>query len=241
MSTPAPRYAIYFVPAAETALYRFGASVLGYDCYSGNELPVIDGVEPATWPEVVREPRVYGFHATLKAPFRLGPGCSEADLADALTAFCAEQAAVPVGELEVRALKSFIAIVPRTPCAALDTLAQACVREFDRFRGPMSAPERARRMESSLTPRQIEHLDRWGYPYVFEDFRFHMTLTGPLASPARERIFQLLCEKFEHRADARLLTVDRIVIAKQMPGAAFQVFDAAILRPLTRSPSLHSR
>ncbi|HVZ53416.1 MAG TPA: DUF1045 domain-containing protein [Pseudolabrys sp.] len=229
MSTLAPRYAIYFVPGAHTALYRFGASVLGYDCYRGNDIAPIDGVDAASWPDVVREPRVYGFHATLKAPFRLAPGYSEADVADALAAFGAEQAQVPVGELEVRALKSFIAIVPRIPCAALDKLAQACVRDFDRFRAPMSESERTRRLASNLTARQIERLDRWGYPYVFEDFRFHMTLTGSLAPPERERILQLFCDKFARCAGARSLTIDRIVIARQMPGAPFQVMRATVL------------
>lgn len=227
MSPPAPRYAIYYVPGADTALYRFGAAVLGYDCYGGKELPPLDGLDAASWPDVVREPRVYGFHATLKAPFRLVPGCTEADLADALAAFAAGQTAVPVGELGVRALGSFIALVPMVVCPPLDRLGAACVREFDRFRAPMSGPERARRLAANLSPRQIEQLDRWGYPYVFEDFRFHMTLTGPLAPAEREPVLQLLCAKFEHCAGARALTVSRIVIARQMPGEPFQVTDAA--------------
>jgi hypothetical protein len=120
--------------------------------------------------------------------------------------------------------------VPETACAPLDRLAQACVREFDRFRAPMSAPERARRMAARLTARQIEHLERWGYPYVFEDFRFHMTLTGPLAPPKRARVLQLLCDQFEQSTDSRSLTIDRIVIARQMQsGAPFQVVREALL------------
>src|SRR5262249_49521341 len=33
-----PRYALYFVPPADSALYRFGAGFLGYDCYTGERL-----------------------------------------------------------------------------------------------------------------------------------------------------------------------------------------------------------
>lgn len=228
MSTP--RYAIYFVPGAETALYRFGAAVLGTDCYTGGEVALIDGVDAGSWREFVREPRIYGFHATLKAPFRLAEGASEAGLEEALLAFAADQPAVLLGELAVREIGAFIALVPKTQRPPLDRLAQACVRDLDHFRAPMGGEERARRLTSSLTPRQIEHLDRWGYPYVFEDFRFHMTLTGALAPPERQRALQFLCAKFEQMPGARAETLDRLVIARQMHGTApFQVLRQAPL------------
>jgi hypothetical protein len=35
----AARYAIYFIPSAESGLYRFGRAALGYDCYTGEEVP----------------------------------------------------------------------------------------------------------------------------------------------------------------------------------------------------------
>src|SRR5579863_9985612 len=78
----APRFAIYFVPAPETALYRFGAAILGHDCYSGERLahPRDLGVSEAEWDKLTRAPRPYGFHATLKAPFRLRPEGEQADL-----------------------------------------------------------------------------------------------------------------------------------------------------------------
>ena len=85
----APRYAIYFVPAAETALYRFGAAVLGYDCFTGVEIPTPDvlPVDAGAWRELIHEPRRYGFHATMKAPFRLAAGRTEAELIDAFEDF----------------------------------------------------------------------------------------------------------------------------------------------------------
>lgn len=209
-----PRYAIYFVPGTDTPLYRFGASVLGYDCHSGREVPVIDGAD-ASWPAITQEPRVYGFHATLKAPFRLAEGATVSDLGRAVEAFAADRPAVLGGSLAVRALGSFIALVPAATCTDINLLAEACVREFDRFRAPMTHEDRARRLAGGLSPRQIEQLDRWGYPYVFEDFRFHMTLTGSLAVTDRDRALQFLCGKFEQVPAVRTLRLDRVVIARQ--------------------------
>jgi putative phosphonate metabolism protein len=232
MSKPEPRYALYFVPGADSALYRFGSAVLGYDCYSATDIAFIGGVEtfsPA-WRNIVREPRVYGFHATLKPPFRLAAGLTEVDLVGALPAFAARHPAVRLGNLVVREIGSFIALVPEEPRPVLDRFAQACVEEFDRFRAPPSQQERARRIAAGLTPRQIENLDRWGYPYVFADFRFHMTLTGSLAPAERQRALPRLQNEFAGIPNGGTLTLDRIVVARQGDDTArFQVIHLAAL------------
>ena len=226
-----PRYAIYFVPAAATPLYRFGAAVLGYDCRSGQDVPFIDGVDPASWPAIVREPKVYGFHATLKAPIRLADGVSQGDLVRAVSEFAARQEAVPQAPLALRTLGSFIALVPAGEADGINHLAAECVRVFDHLRAPLTPDDRARRLKSPLTPRQIEYLDRWGYPYVFEDFRFHMTLTGALAPSDLERVLPFLRERFAQVPQAHVVHLDRIVIARQdgvsMP---FRVMHEAALR-----------
>lgn len=234
ISKPEPRYAIYFVPGADTKLYRFGALVLGYDCYTGRANAMIDGIDVPSWTEFVREPRVYGFHATLKAPFYLAKGTTEADIKHAVLDFASNHPAVLVGELAVRELDSFIALAPKMPSPLLDRLAQACVREFDRFRAPMSEPERERRLAAGLSDRQIENLERWGYPYVFEDFRFHMTLTGSLSVPERNQALLFLCSKFEQMRAATSLTVDQIVVARQIERSS--PFHAIRWAPLGQSP-----
>ena len=210
------RYAIYFVPAAETALYRFGAAALGYDCYSGEEVALLAGVDRA-W---LSEPRQYGFHATLKAPFHLAAGASEAALTAAAGDFARQHAAFAAGDLCVREIGAFIALVPQTASAPLQRFADACVRDFDRFRAPMSESERTRRRKPTLTPQQIGNIERWGYPYVFADFRFHMTLTGSLAPEDRAAALRLLCDLFAQSPAAHALRIDRIVIAKQAGEAA---------------------
>jgi putative phosphonate metabolism protein len=230
MSTP--RYAIYYVPGADSALYRFGAAVLGYDSYTG-EARRIDGAE-ADWNEFTREPRIYGFHATLKPPFHLADGYDEDDLMRAAGSFAADRAAVSIGELAVCELGSFIALVPIAPRPLLNDLAEACVRDFDRFRAPMSEQERARRVTPGLSDRQFVNLARWGYPYVCEDFRFHMTLTGALAVQKRDRAMRFLCQKYEQVPDVASVTLDQIVVARQ--DAAMAPFRIIAVAALGQSP-----
>jgi len=225
------RYAFYFVPDAEAPLYRFGTSVLGYDCRTGQETPFIDGVDTAAWPAIVREPKVYGFHATLKAPIRLAAGVDERDLVQAVSDFAAKRVAVGAAPLALRALGSFIALVPAGDADGINSLAADCVRAFEPFRAPLTADDRARRLASPLTARQIEHVDSWGYPYVFEEFRFHMTLTGALPASDRKEALQFLSERFEKISEAQTLRLDRVVIARQdRKSSPFRVIHEALLR-----------
>jgi putative phosphonate metabolism protein len=211
------RYAIYFVPAAQMDLYRFGCSILGYDCYTGSDIGLLDGLdrEFANWREITQEPRRYGFHATLKAPFRLPPSCSEAALTDAFDKFTKLDHPVAHIELEITAIGDFIAIVPRRPTPALDALANQCTTSFDAFRAPMTAKERARRTASHLSPSQMQNLDRWGYPFVFEDFRFHMTLTGLLPNTVRDHVIGVLRRAFDRMCGNGEFAVDRLALVKQ--------------------------
>ncbi|WP_439365552.1 DUF1045 domain-containing protein [Bradyrhizobium sp. DASA03005] len=211
-----PRYAIYFAAGSDSALSRFGAELLGYDAYTGDELPFPRQalhVAP-DWREVSADPRKYGFHATLKAPMALVSGKTEADLIAACAAFAAEARPHPVISPIVDSISGFIAVIPATPVEALQQLAADCVREFDPFRAALTAEDRARRRPEKLSERQRDYLDRWGYPYVMEEFRFHMTLTGRLDAERRGPILQMLRERFAAlKLDA--LAVDRIALFKQ--------------------------
>lgn len=211
-----PRYAIYFAAGSDSALSRFGAELLGYDAYTGDELPFPRQalhVAP-DWREVSADPRKYGFHATLKAPMALVSGKTEADLIAACAAFAAEARPHPVISPIVDSISGFIAVIPATPVEALQQLAADCVREFDPFRAALTAQDRARRKPEKLSERQRDYLDRWGYPYVMDEFRFHMTLTGRLDAERRGPILAMLRERFAAlKLDA--LAVDRIALFKQ--------------------------
>ena len=212
----APRYAIYHVPPAEAAFTRFGATLLGYDAFAAKDLaqPSNATSKFADWHALTADPRKYGFHATLKAPFLLREGASEADLVAAFDRFVATPRALPVITPAVRAIGSFIAVVPDAPVTALGQLADDSVQDFEPLRAPLSAYDRERRLKSPLTPRQIEHLDRWGYPYVFEEFRFHMTLTGSLPAEKREAVLPFLQAEFSTLAMTSM-PIAHIAIFKQ--------------------------
>jgi hypothetical protein len=61
------------------------------------------------------------------------------------------------------------------------------VRDFDRFRAPTTDEDIAKRVARGLNKRQRELLDLYGYPYVMDEFRFHVTLTGRLEEDDRKR------------------------------------------------------
>lgn len=225
------RYAIYFVPAPETPLYRAGAALLGYDVYSGKPLPFPGGLALGhdDWLALTCEPRTYGFHATLKAPFRLAAGRTAEELGARLQTFAAA-AREPVTIMPaVRIIGSFAALVPDGPSPALDHLAADCVRAFDGFRGPLSDDERHRRLAAPLTERHKENLERWGYPYVFDDFRFHMTLTGRIAPASQETVLACLRRSLA-AIEGRPLPVDRLALLCQLdPDTPFHLVGSAPL------------
>ena len=211
-----PRYAIYYAPPPGTDLDRFGTQLLGYDALNGVDLPFPDGTMEAApdWPDLTSAPRKYGFHATLKAPISLAAGKTEVEFLAACAAFAATPRAIPVIRPVVGSISGFIAVIPAQPTAELIQLAADCVSEFDSFRTPLAEEDRARRNPSQLTPRQREHLDRWGYPFVMEDFRFHMTLTGRLDTERREPILAMLRSRFS-AIGLEALALDRIAVFRQ--------------------------
>lgn len=214
-----PRYAVYYVPAASDPLYQLGAQALGYDGFTGNaiEFPEQIAQRVADWNGVTADPRKYGFHATLKAPFALAPGRSETELLKSFADFAAP--ATPKIPLVVSSISSFIAVIPAAPSAELSDLAQSCVEAFDGFRAPLTDHDRARRRPDRLSPRQLGYLDRWGYPYVADEFRFHMTLTGSLPRERHEAIVPLLRQLFAP-VTAMPRPIDRIALFYQADAAA---------------------
>jgi len=213
-----PRYALYYASAPGSALDRFGAGMLGHDSYRGSDLPFPEGMPP-DWREITQDPRKYGFHATLKAPLALAEGKTEADLAGACEAFADTPRQIPVIEPIIDSISGFIAMIPARQSAELQQLAADVTRDFDSFRAPLTPQDRARRNPERLTPRQVEYLDRWGYPYVMEEFRFHMTLTGRLEAERRETVVPMLRERF---AAIRLATlaIDRLALFRQDDAAS---------------------
>lgn len=170
------RFAVYYVPP-EGALAEFGDAWLGFSLTQGCEVPQfqLDGLK-----DITIAPRKYGFHGTLKPPFRLVEGLTVDALKSALADLTAKLAPAVCGSLELTSLGQFLALVPTGNLGSVRSVAAACVRELDHFRTPASEAELARRRKAELSVRQDALLAQWGYPYVMEEFQFHLTLTGQL-------------------------------------------------------------
>ena len=208
------RYAIYYAPHAGTALARFGASLLAYDCATGSDVEPLDDAifhDPASlgW---TAAPRRYGFHATLKAPFHLAEGRTAGELETTLHEFAGTQRPFDI-RLTLALFGRFLALVLSEPQPAMHALAAACVRRFDLFRAPLTAEDRERRHPEQLIEPQVALLDEWGYPFVLDQFQFHMTLTGALDHEDRARLEPVLRGFLSSVPLAT--TVDAVVLCRQ--------------------------
>lgn len=174
------RFAIYYVPP-EGPLADFGATWLGWDVLEGRDVPQFD--LPGLG-DITMTPRKYGFHGTLKPPFRLKDGQSFEDLEKAVHALARALEPATCDGLELTPLGHFLALTPFGPLEGLQRVAEACVRDLDIFRAPAGEAELARRRKAGLSARQEAHLAQWGYPYVFDEFRFHLTLSSRLPEDA---------------------------------------------------------
>jgi hypothetical protein len=233
------RFAIYAAPGtgpadAAGALLREQAERWLGRSAAGD--PVTPGV-PAGWTRaavdaMTASARRYGFHATFKAPFRLAAGCTPGDLDAALAAFAAGRAGALVPRLRLARLGGFYALVPGAEAAGLHALADEVVTRFDGFRAPATAAELARRRPASLTPRQRELLKAWGYPYVLDEFRFHLTLTDRIPAGQRFAVERTLRDWFSASIGVTVPVDALALFTETEPGAPFALQAVHPLRPV---------
>lgn len=219
------RYAIYYTPAQTDPLARIAARWLGRDAFSNETQtpPTVSQLSPAEIAYHTASARRYGFHATLKAPFQLADGTTERELDDAVSDFAGDIEPIALDSLVPTRLDGFLALTPGKPSAELDRFAGDVVTHFDRFRAPLTDAEVKRRSPDSLSPDQFRNLTQWGYPYVFENFRFHMTLTGRVAEQEVPQVRAAIDEVFAE-ALARPVAIDGIALFMEPePGAPFVV------------------
>jgi hypothetical protein len=234
----APRFAIYAAPGSgsadgagaslrERAEQWLGRSVTGE--------PVTPGI-PAGWTRAAVDAmtvsaRRYGFHATLKPPFRLADGCAPEDLDAALARFATGSAGAVIPRLSLAPIGGFFALVPGAEAPGLRALADAVVKGFDGFRAPATGAELARRRPASLTPRQRELLDRWGYPYVLDEFRFHLTLTDRIPQRQHPGVRRVLSDWFAPLLGASVPVDALALFTEAEPGAPFTLRAVHRLQP----------
>jgi len=219
------RYAIYFSPAPTQPLSKAAAAWLGRDAFRGETYPMPDvaGIEPDTLRDLTADPRRYGFHATLKAPFTLADGRTEAELISALEAFAAGSAPFSIPNAIVGQLGRFFALVPDQVYPQLQAFASRVVETFEPFRAPLSEADMARRRPDRLTTSERANLDRWGYPYVHDDFRFHMTLTGQVDPELADAMRLVLEQRFAAFHNAPLAIDGLALFVEPARGEPFHV------------------
>jgi putative phosphonate metabolism protein len=227
------RYALYFSPAEDHPLTEAAAAWLGREADGGGSFPtpVVPGITEGEVHVLTADPRRYGFHATLKAPFELAEGRTEEDLLVALDDFAARTTAFDIPQLVLDQLGRFFALVPDAVYPELQQFAASVVETFEPFRAPLSKADIARRKPDSLDEAHRANLLRWGYPYVFDQFRFHMTLTAqvpPEQSPAMKAELERRFSAFTQRP----LPIDGIALfIEPARGADFTVYRRLALQP----------
>lgn len=216
------RYAIYYAPPPG-ALADFAAAWLGWDAAMAREVahPWVPDL-PRDVADLTATPRKYGFHGTVKPPFRLTEGPDGAALHRAVAALAARLAPVALDGLTLHRLGGFLALMPEGDAAALAALAAEVVTGLDAFRAPPDAAEIARRRPDRLSPRQRAMLNRWGYPYVLEEFRFHLTLTGDLP-PEDARQVETCLAPLVAPLLPRPLVVDQLCLFGQAADGRFRI------------------
>jgi hypothetical protein len=213
------RYAIYFTLAQNNPLYQLVAQWFGYDIYQGDKPAIkVDHhtlLEPLLpYRDYNAQAAIYGFHATLKPPFRLKPGISHKQLIKILKHFSKLHRPFSCSPLQLEQIGDFLALVPQQPCSQLDHLAKDCVQTFDVFRDELAVEEIQKRNPMALSEEQRLMLQLWGYPYVLDEFRFHMTLTDKLTQQQIDKCKPLL-KSYLQPYTSRVLTVDQISLCYQ--------------------------
>ena len=219
------RYAIYYAPRTEEAISGTANAWLGYNPETGQrrQQPRVPGVTQGRLAELTADPATYGFHGTLKAPIVLADDVSERDFLDFVGRFAVTRRPFVVPSMGLVELGTFLALVPASRCEELHDLADTCVLEFDEFRRPAGVEELARRRASGLTARQDELLVRWGYPYVMEQWRFHLTLTGRVTDPAERTAIKAAVRSHFAACLDQPLPVRDLCVFRQAPGGRFTV------------------
>jgi putative phosphonate metabolism protein len=230
----APRYAVYFAPAVGSPWWRFGAGWLGWDEQGGLPLaqPSLPEFPAHDFHELTAEPRRYGFHATLKAPFRLRLNVDEELVRSRLAALARRLRPVALGAVLPRLLDDFVALVPAQHRPAVGALAAVCVLDLDDLRAPLTPEELERRRPERLDVVGRDLLRRFGYPHVLDRFRFHMTLSGTVDPVTADLLVNRAQAAVAPLNAAAPLTLDRICLFREdHAGAPFQRIHEEELRP----------
>lgn len=219
------RVAVYYAPHISDPLWPAACAWLGRDPETAATVPQppVPGIA-----EVTADARVYGFHCTLKPPMRLST--DYVSFMDDVEALAARTRSFPLPPLAVADLSGFLAVRETASCPPLQALADACVADLDHHRAPPDEAELARRRAAGLSPAREANLQRWGYPGVFGEWRFHMTLTRRL-TPDEHAVIRPAAEAHLRHALPGPRRVEAVCVFTQPgPGQPFRIAERLPLR-----------
>ncbi|MDP2734345.1 MAG: DUF1045 domain-containing protein [Hoeflea sp.] len=219
------RYAIYFAPDPASQLAELAASWIGRDAATGRPVqqPDFDCMGADELAGITGPARRYGFHGTLKAPFRLAEDKCESDLIEAMAAFCAGRPRFALEGLKIGSIDGFVALLPEGDVSELSEFAGDVVSAFDACRAELTEAEIERRNPEQLSLAELRNLMRWGYPYVFDCFRFHMTLTSRVPDKDRDRVLRAAREHFAPATEQQFMIDALTLFIEPEHGAPFEI------------------
>jgi 2'-5' RNA ligase len=228
------RCAVYFVPDVDSAWWQAGSAWLGRCAATGQAMaqPPLAGISSSAQWAATAEPRRYGWHATLKAPFKLAPGENLRSVMVALQALADTLTAFDLPALQVSTRGGFMALRPEGDVAQINRIAAACVKDLQHLAQTLSAADVARRRQAPLTPEQDRLMLAWGYPYVLDEFEFHLSFTQKLDSMSDTMRSAWEQAAQAHFGTLRVCRFDRLALfIEPERGADFVLFDHVTLRP----------
>ena len=212
------RYAVYYVPPPGPFAER-AAAWLGRDLEKGAFVPHPDlpGL-PRPIADLTEVPRKYGFHATLRAPFRPAEGVTAQQIATTVAQLATALPPAVCAGLRPRDLHGFIALTPEGDTTGLEALCAEVVKATNPLRAPLTEAEIARRRPDALSLRQRDLLALWGYPFVMDEFQFHLTLTGPLDGPMMQGVLPVVQSHFAPVLPRPFVVRDLCVVGEDAAG-----------------------
>jgi hypothetical protein len=216
------RYAIYFCPASDTALGRLGHDWLAASPHA----PELPGISTERRNALLVKARRYGWHATIRAPFTPAVDVAYDDVRRAVVSVAHACASFEL-PLHIHRLAGFLALRPCVDGAAPKQLATTCLKALLPLCAPLSK-EMLDRRSVGLDADEVRLLQGYGYPYVLDRYRFHLTLSAP-AIESEENVMR---EWLEPRvAELPPTRVDALSICREAtPGGAFELVERIPLR-----------
>ena len=184
------RYAIYYTPQPGSPLAAFGRSWFG----RANDGATLQAFSTAGFTDSSTKisalpGRYTGLHALFHAPFALREDATLEGMRTRLINFAAHRKAVATGPLTLARAGRYLVLRPVEPEPALDWLAAQCINAFEGFAAEPDEPGDEHR---HLSPYQRLLLRSFGHPQVMSEYRFSITLAGPLDTAHLERVSQAL-------------------------------------------------